>query len=82
VLLFMRQLGLAESMRLPRIHHQFTPDRVICEVDLPERQKAALSQAGFELEFTRALGIGCAIKWVSETDDLTACLDPRFVALI
>lgn len=81
VLLFMRNMELLEAMRMPRIHHQFTPDRVTCEVTLPERQQAALNAAGFELDFGRALGIGAGIKWMAETDELLACLDPRFVAL-
>jgi gamma-glutamyltranspeptidase / glutathione hydrolase len=78
ILLAVDELSLLEAMQSPRIHHQHTPDAVQFEPGIPETILAALSRAGFPLREQRALGIGAGIKWIPETNDLMAVLDPRF----
>ena len=74
------QFGYKSAMQVPRIHHQYTPDVVHFEPGTPAAILAALSVAGFRLREQRALGIGAGIKWLSDTNELGACLDPRFGA--
>ncbi len=78
VLLASDELTLLEAMQSPRIHHQFSPDTVQFEPGTPAAILAALSGAGFRLKEQRALGIGAGIKWLSDTNEIGACLDPRF----
>ena len=80
ILLGADELSLLEAMQVPRIHHQYTPDVVHFEPGTPAAILAALSVAGFRLREQRALGIGAGIKWLSDTNELGACLDPRFGA--
>jgi gamma-glutamyltranspeptidase / glutathione hydrolase len=82
ILLGAEGLSLPAAMQLPRVHHQFAPDRVYHEAATPEDVLAALRDAGFRTVPQRAIGIGAGIKWIAESDELSACLDPRFVALI
>jgi gamma-glutamyltranspeptidase / glutathione hydrolase len=78
ILLSIDELSLLEAMQTPRIHHQYTPETVLFEPGTPETILAALSRSGFHLREQRALGIGAGIKWIPETNELMAVLDPRF----
>ena len=78
ILLAIDELSLLEAMQTPRIHHQFRPNAVQFEPGLPEAILAALSRSGFRLIEQRALGIGAGIKWLPESNEIGACLDPRF----
>jgi gamma-glutamyltranspeptidase / glutathione hydrolase len=78
ILLAIDELPLLEAMQTPRVHHQFRPQAVQFEPGLPEAILAALSRAGFRLMEKRALGIGAGIKWLPESDEIGAVLDPRF----
>jgi gamma-glutamyltranspeptidase / glutathione hydrolase len=82
VLLAAEGRAFPAAMQLPRIHHQYMPNRVFHESSTPPDALVALEKAGFKLTPQRALGIGAGLKWMKETDELSACLDPRFVALI
>lgn len=78
ILVSMDDLPLLEAMQTHRVHHQYSPEEVQFEPGLPEAILAAMSRAGFRLREQRALGIGAAIRWVPETNDVAAVLDPRF----
>jgi gamma-glutamyltranspeptidase/glutathione hydrolase len=84
ILLSAENLNLPAAMQVPRIHHQYVPDRVNYESGTSEEVLTALKAAGFKVSERpqRAIGIGAGIKWVADNDELSACLDPRFVALI
>ena len=78
ILVGIDELSLLEAIQTPRIHHQFLPNVVLFEPGMPEPILAGLSRAGFRLREQRALGIGAGIKWIPETDEINAVLDPRF----
>lgn len=78
ILLSLDHTTLGDAMLAPRIHHQLTPNVVSHEPRLAEELQQALHQAGFELRRAGALGIGAAIRWLAESDELSASLDPRF----
>ena len=80
VLFAVDELPLIEAMQAPRIHHQYTPNAVLHEPGVPSGILDVLTAAGFRLKEQRALGIGAGIKWLPDSNDLGACLDPRFGA--
>jgi gamma-glutamyltranspeptidase/glutathione hydrolase len=79
VLVNMCDLGLGPeaAVAAPRIHHQWSPNALLCEPDVPERVCVALVSRGQALERSSGLGV---VQLVARTEDGTAFLgaaDPR-----
>lgn len=70
------KMTLADSIAAPRFHHQWSPDRVAIEPDLPQAVRKALTERGHRLEIKEDSGVTTGIT-ILESDGFTAVSDPR-----
>jgi len=79
VLVGMRDLGLSPdaAVAAPRIHHQWSPDRLMIEAGLPERVQVALTSRGHTLEPIVQSAVVQLVARRPEPDGLAGVADPR-----
>lgn len=65
-----------EALRLPRFHHQWSPDRVRIEEGYPEAVREALRRRGHDVEVVERFG-ACQIIGVDEGGGFVGASDPR-----
>jgi gamma-glutamyltranspeptidase/glutathione hydrolase len=69
---------LEESIRRPRVHHQFLPEELAVERRIAEEVVTQLAKQGQPVVRVPMLGIGAAIHRQLDSNELSATLDTRF----
>jgi gamma-glutamyltranspeptidase/glutathione hydrolase len=72
-------LGLtpAEAVAAPRIHHQWSPDELVIEKNLPENLKAALEERGHHVTVEDTLAVSQIVGRGPDGKSFTGAADPR-----
>lgn len=70
------QMPVAEAVAAGRVHHQWSPDRMLAERRLPAAVREVLVKLGHEIEETGAIAVVQAVG-VDEEGKLVAVADPR-----
>jgi gamma-glutamyltranspeptidase/glutathione hydrolase len=71
------QLPLAEAIGEPRIHHQWSPDRLRVEARLDDKLKEALRTRGHMLDEVGNMGVSQAVEYDRESRLFRGVSDPR-----
>ncbi|HRF02110.1 MAG TPA: gamma-glutamyltransferase, partial [Pirellulaceae bacterium] len=72
-----RQLDPAEALAEPRLHHQWSPDRLAIERGYDPELAAALERRGHRIEWSRSAGVSQAVAWDPAENVLIGVRDPR-----
>ena len=75
-----RKLDLEQAIAAPRFHHQWKPDRLFVESDMPKRFRERLNRRGHKLQIMPSAGASQAIAVDTLPDGtrrFTAVSDPR-----
>ena len=67
----------AEAIARPRIHHQWIPDELIVEQNLPAGLQEALSQKGHKIKAQSGMGVSQIIALTSDASGFVGAADPR-----
>lgn len=70
-------LPLDEAIAAPRLHHQWSPDRVLFEPSLDQALVNGLDRLGHDLRATGSIAVGQAICFDPSTDLFSGVHDPR-----
>jgi len=75
----MLDLGLDSSAALaqPRIHHQWSPDELVCDNTLPAEVQAELQRLGHKVSAQNGMGICQVVACNSDSKAFTGAADPR-----
>ena len=60
-----------------RIHHQWSPDKLMVEKSLPQSLRNGLAELGHEIQISTSVGISQAIGYDAETNLYVGAHDPR-----
>jgi gamma-glutamyltranspeptidase / glutathione hydrolase len=71
------ELPLADAIAQPRIHHQWSPDRLRVESRLDDQLKADLRSRGHVLDEVGSMGVSQAIEYDEMTRLFRGVADPR-----
>jgi len=71
------KMPVTAAVAAPRVHHQWLPDRLYIEAQLPSETKTALEQRGHSLREQTSLGVVQAIAWGNAS--MSGAADPRKV---
>jgi gamma-glutamyltranspeptidase/glutathione hydrolase len=71
------RMPVEKAVAAPRIHHQWLPERLDVENEIPQETRRSLDRRGHVLRETRVLGVVQAI--VAERGKITGAADPRKV---
>jgi gamma-glutamyltranspeptidase/glutathione hydrolase len=72
-------MGVAEAIAAPRLHHQWSPDELRIEKAMGEDTIQALKERGHVIKESSGVGIGVSqgVMWDKETKSFRAAHDPR-----
>ena len=75
----MLDLGLSAEQALaqPRIHHQWFPNELLVETNLPPELQTALQQFGHKLKPTSVVGISQIVAQDPKQQNFRGAADPR-----
>ena len=68
---------VGDAIAAPRLHHQWSPDRLVIEVALDQEQVSQLKKRGHDVSSRRGIGVTQAIGWDSNNRQFTGAHDPR-----
>lgn len=68
-------MGIEEALATPRFHHQWRPDELRVEKELPETTRANLNKRGHRVVATEAAGAAQIVGWT--TQGFVGAHDPR-----
>lgn len=71
------KMPIGEAIATKRIHHQWSPDRLLVESSLPKRDIEFFRSVGHQIETRAAIGISQAISFDPETGLFEGAHDPR-----
>lgn len=71
------EMGIADAVAQPRLHHQWSPNRVLCESSLDSKIREGLAAMGHQVTTTRSIAVGQAIRFDPSTQRFTGVHDPR-----
>lgn len=74
-----QQMPLDEAIAMPRLHHQWSPDRVLCERKLDESIQQRLAALGHRVVPRDSIAVGQAISLDSASGQFVGVHDPRTV---
>jgi gamma-glutamyltranspeptidase/glutathione hydrolase len=66
-----------QAVAAPRLHHQWSPDRLLLESAMPERLRSGLMQRGHAIDFEAAISTSQIIRQDPKTRVFTGAADPR-----
>ena len=69
--------SVGDALAAPRLHHQWSPDRLVIETALDQKQVAELQQRGHDISSRRGIGVTQAIGWDPKSGRFTGSHDPR-----
>jgi gamma-glutamyltranspeptidase/glutathione hydrolase len=70
-------MPIGESIAAPRIHHQWSPDRLQVETSMDDGIVKQLENLGHNISRSRSMGIAQAISFDAITGEFTGAHDPR-----
>ena len=70
-------MPIGQSIGAPRVHHQWSPDRLSVERSLDPSQVHRLEELGHDVSMTSSSGVTQAIAWDPEKRRFTGAHDPR-----
>ena len=70
-------MPIGQSIGAPRVHHQWSPDRLSVERSLDPSQVKRLEELGHDVSMTSSSGVTQAIAWDPEKRRFTGAHDPR-----
>jgi gamma-glutamyltranspeptidase/glutathione hydrolase len=71
------QMPVPNSIAAPRLHHQWSPNRLLLEKPHPKSIVNALETMGHQVELTSVAGVTQAIGYDPKTGIFTGAHDPR-----
>jgi gamma-glutamyltranspeptidase/glutathione hydrolase len=71
------RMPVEKAVAAPRVHHQWLPERLDVENEIPQETRRSLERRGHVLRESRVLGVVQAI--VAERGNITGAADPRKV---
>ncbi len=70
-------MPIGEAIAAPRVHHQWSPDRLLVETSLDPKTVAELKSMGHEITHSSEVGVTQAISWDSAAGNFVGAHDPR-----
>tara|TARA_Y100000590_G_scaffold75685_3_gene83586 strand:+ start:15787 stop:17526 length:1740 start_codon:yes stop_codon:yes gene_type:complete len=70
-------LSVGEALALPRFHHQYRPEALFVESNMPKDQRKAMKRKGYRVVVRNGLGTVRAIAWSEEHQAYVGAADPR-----
>lgn len=71
------QMGVADAVSMPRIHHQWSPDEILCERAFDPQIRQQLTDMGHSIRLTRNIAVGQAISFDRTDGRFIGVYDPR-----
>ena len=71
------EMGVADAVAAPRMHHQWSPNRVLCEEAVDSNIREGLQAMGHQITIARNIAVGQAIRFDKATGLFTGVHDPR-----
>lgn len=75
------KMPVGDAIAAPRIHHQWSPDRLLVEKTLDPQVVQALERLGHQISKTSSVGVSQAIEFDPNTGIFTGAHDPRVEGL-
>jgi gamma-glutamyltranspeptidase/glutathione hydrolase len=78
-LIDMLDLGLdpAQALAQPRIHHQWSPDELMCDKALPAEVQSELQRLGHKVSPQNGMGISQVVTRTADRKGFNGAADPR-----
>ena len=71
------KMPIGQSLAAPRVHHQWSPDRLRVEDSMPQETINSLKSNGHTIQISNVMGISQAISYSPETRRFVGVHDPR-----